>query len=149
MARRFGVLPRQRLEVLNLDMRSSLPTDYIFDLGTDQPKFHVPVKISTRERVVQVWAHQRVLDGIYGTGRFMGLLVCLAETKTSASKDEVIEITLPDQWRVYQMFIAQLKRIYYLDLPQRYADLNLVYPRIRVKQFGDFFLEAETLGDSL
>jgi hypothetical protein len=59
-SRKLGVNPTKRLEVLNLDMQSTLPTDFIFDLGADQPKFHVPVKTSTRERVIQVWAHQRV-----------------------------------------------------------------------------------------
>ncbi|HET6384128.1 MAG TPA: hypothetical protein VFJ58_12115 [Armatimonadota bacterium] len=144
-ARRFGVLPRKRLEVLNLDMTAALPTDLIFDLGKDQPKFHVPVKISTRERVVQVWAHQRVLDGIYGTGRFLGLLVCVTETN-SIKGNKVAETCLPDQWRIYQMFIAQLKRVYYLDVPLKYAQLAAVFPRIHVKPFGAFFLEADNLG---
>ena len=126
-------------------MKAKLPTDYIFDLGDRKPKFHVPIKTSTRERVVQVWAHQKVLDGIYGMGRFLGILVCLAETKLDLKKQEVIEICLPDQWRIYQMFIAQLKRIYYLDVPKRYEELNLIFPKIPVKQFGDFFHEANTL----
>ena len=144
-AKRFKVNPRNQLEVLNLDMKAKLPTDYIFDLGDRKPKFHVPIKTSTRERVVQVWAHQKVLDGIYGMGRFLGILVCLAETKLDLKKQEVIEICLPDQWRIYQMFIAQLKRIYYLDVPKRYEELNLIFPKIPVKQFGDFFHEANTL----
>ena len=36
----------------------------------------------------------------------------LAETKLGQKSHEVIEICLPDQWRVYQMFIAQLWRVY-------------------------------------
>lgn len=141
----FEMEPHKQLEVLNLDMKSKLPTDFIFDLGKDLPKFHIPVKTSTRERVVQVWAHQRVLDGVYGTGRFLGLLSCLSETKLDHKKLEVIEICLPDQWRIYQLFIAQLKRVYYLDVPNRYADLNSVYPKIHVKEFGEFFHETKDL----
>jgi hypothetical protein len=141
----FEVEPRNQVEVLNLDMKSKLPTDFIFDLGTNRPKFHVPVKTSTRERVVQVWAHQRVLDGVYGNGRFIGLLTCLAETKLDHKTKEVIEICLPDQWRLYQLFISQLKRVYYLDIPQKYLELNNYFPKIHVKQLGEFFHEKELL----
>ncbi len=61
---RLDVNPKVRLPVLNLDMEATLPTDFVFDLGPNRAKFHVPVKTSTRERVIQVWAHQRVLDGV-------------------------------------------------------------------------------------
>ena len=144
-SRRLGVNPKRQIEVLNLDMRTTLPTDFIYDLGADKPKFHLPVKTSTRERVIQVWGHQRILDGVYGTGRFRGVLVCMAETKLSHKTYEVIEICLPDQWRLYQMFIAQMERVYYLDLPSRYASLNDSFPRISVKPFGEFFFESERL----
>jgi hypothetical protein len=145
VAWRLNVNPKVRLPVLNLDMQATLPTDFIFDLGAGRAKFHVPVKTSTRERVIQVWAHQRVLDGVYGTGRFLGIPVILGETKTDRRKREVIEICLPDQWRIYQMHIAQLKRIYYLDVPATYEKLNAVFPPLNVKPFGHFFLEADTL----
>ena len=81
------------------DERSTLPTDFIFDLGPKQLKFHVPGKTSTRERAVQVWAHQSILNGVYGEGRFKGILVALAETKLDLNKLEVVEICLPDQCR--------------------------------------------------
>lgn len=142
---RLDVNPTTRLPVLNLDMNTTLPTDYIFNLGTDRPKFHLPIKVSTRERVIQVWAHQRVLDGVYGTGRFLGTPVIMTETKTDKVRREVIEICLPDQWRIYQMHIAQLKRIYYLDVPVTYDRLNAVFPPLSVRPFGQFFLEADTL----
>lgn len=141
----FGIAPRKSVDVLNLDMRASLPTDFIFDLGKNRPKFHIPVKTSTRERAVQVWAHQRVLDGVYGTGRFLGLLSCLSETKLDHRTNVVSEICLPDQWRIYQLFIAQLKRIYYLDTPEKYEDLNKLFPSIHVKPFGEFFFESDKL----
>jgi len=144
-ARSFGVDPQTRINVLNLDRPASLPTDWIFDLGKGQPKFHLPVKTSTRERVIQVWAHQRVLDGVYGVGRFIGTLACLAETKLDSRTREVVEICLPDQWRIYQMFIAQLQRVYYLDVPKPYEPLSRDFPRIHVKPFGVFFHELEEL----
>ena len=142
---RLDVNPKTRLPVLNLDMEATLPTDFVFDLGPNRAKFHLPIKVSTRERVIQLWAHQRVLDGVYGTGRFLGTPVILTETKTDKKKLEVVEICLPDQWRIYQMHIAQLKRIYYLDVPASYAKLNEVFPPLSVKPFGHFFAEADTL----
>ena len=144
-AYRLDVNPKTRLPVLNLDLQATLPTDFIFDLGPNRAKFHLPVKVSTRERVIQIWAHQRVLDGVYGTGRFLGTPVILAETKTDRKKKEVVEICLPDQWRIYQMHIAQLKRIYYLDVPVEYSKLNSVFPPLNVKPFGHFFAEADTV----
>lgn len=141
----LDIIPQNKLSVLNLDMHANLPTDFIFDLGENKPKFHVPIKTSTRERVVQVWAHQRVLDGVYGTGRFLGLLSCLSETKLDHRSKVVTEICLPDQWRIYQMFISQLTRVYYLDIPSKYEELNNYFPCIHVKKFGEFFYEYEEL----
>lgn len=143
-AARLGVNPTTKLPVLSLDAKATLPTDFIFDHGPNRAKYHVPIKVSTRERVIQVWAHQRVLNGVYGTGRFLGTPVILTETKTDKRKREVIEICLPDQWRIYQTHIAQLKRIYYLDVPARYAKLNEAFPPLSVKPFGRFFAEADT-----
>ena len=51
---KFEVKPRNQVEVLNLDMKTKLPTDFIFDIGQNKPKFHVPVKTSTREPVAKV-----------------------------------------------------------------------------------------------
>lgn len=144
-ARLLNCNPRKRVEVLNIEYRTSLPTDLIFDLGESKPKFHVPVKTSTRERVIQVWAHQRVLDGVYGMGRFSGVLFCLAEVKLDRRSREVVEICLPDQWRLYQMFIAQMTRVYYLDPPKKYLELAQQYPKIEVREIGQFFKECTTI----
>ncbi|MNI98988.1 hypothetical protein D3C73_1579530 [compost metagenome] len=73
------------------------------------------------------------------------MLACLSETKTDAKKRDVVEICLPDQWRVYQMFIAQMYRIYYLDIPAKYAVLNKIFPPIIVKPFGEMFYEIKDL----
>ncbi len=144
-ARALNIHPKKSVEVLNLDMRTSLPTDFTFDLGPGRPKIHLPVKTSTRERAIQVWAHQRVLDGVYGTGRFLGMLVALSETKTDTTKRVITDICLPDQWRVYQLFVAQMHRMYYLDVPGKYLNLDAIFPPIVVKPFGDFFYEIKNI----
>ena len=140
------VNPTNQMNAVELDGESiSLPTDFIFDLGGGKPKFHVPAKTSTRERVVEVWAQQRVLDGAFGVGRFLCLLTAIGETNFY-SKDMSVALTcVPNQWINYQLFIAQIKRAYYLDVPGKYEELNHRFPRIHVKEFGEFFHESDNL----
>lgn len=84
---RVNAEPQKSIQILNLDDENSkLQTDFIFNLGKNKQKFHMPVKTSTRERSIMLWAHQKLLDGVYGTGRFMGIPVLLAETKVSSKK---------------------------------------------------------------
>ena len=143
------VNPVRSLQVLNLDLKADLPTDFIFDLGAEKPKFHLPVKTSTRERIIQVWAHQRVLDGVYGVGRFLAMPIILTETKLDAKKLEVVEICLPWQWRLYQMHIAVLWNVCYLDAPTSYLDLDTKYPRIGVSTLGNAIAKGGRLDELL
>ena len=79
-----GVEPQNYIQLLNLnDTETKLPTDFIFNLGKNEKKFHMPVKISTRERSIMLWAHQKLIDGVYGSERFIGTPVIMSETKTS------------------------------------------------------------------
>lgn len=144
-AAHLGVNPTNAIEVLGGDLKGSLPTDFIFDMGAKKVKYHVPIKLSTRERVIQVWAHQRVVDGVYGFGRYKGVLVCLTETKLDTGKLEVTEICLPDQWRIYEMYVAHMTRIYYLDPPAKYSALAEEYPKIEVRPLSHFFSESGDL----
>jgi hypothetical protein len=45
----------------------------------------------------------------------------------------------------YQMFISQLRRVYYLDVPVRYAELPKSFPYIQVKPLSAFFGEKDKL----
>jgi hypothetical protein len=45
------------------------------------------------------------------------------------------------------MYIAQMKRVYYLDRPVIYSGLNQVFPKIHVKDFGEFYFELDDLLD--
>lgn len=143
---RVGVNPQNSIQILSLDGENiSLPTDYIFNLGKDKQKFHMPIKTSSRERSIMLWAHQKLLNGIYGDGRFMGTPVLLAETKLDKKTKVVVEICLPSQWRLYQLYISKLTRIYYLDMPVAYRHLNTQFPPIAVRDFSDFFFEWNSL----
>lgn len=147
-ARHLNREPSTLMTACELDDETiQIPTDYIFNLGPNLPKFHVPVKTSTRERCVEVWAQQRILDGAYGVGRFICLLTCLAETNYVSRNHSVDIVCVPNQWINYQLFISQVKRAYCLDMPARYEALNRRFPRIHVKQFGEFFHETTNLTD--
>ncbi len=145
-AHRLGTNPRKQLAipVVNGEEPKHLPTDLIFDFPEKHYGLHVPVKSTTRERVIQVWAHQRILDSVYGEGRFRGILVVTSETKLDSRKKEVIEICLPSQWKIYQLHIAKLRRIYYLDPPKVYLNLKNSFPNVPVYPFSDFFKEPIT-----
>lgn len=140
---KFQTNPTRRVIVPTLGKEVSIPTDYVFELANDR-RIHLPIKISTRERVVQVWAHQKLLDGMHGHGRFRGLLVCLTETNKQQDTS-VTEVCLPHQWAAYQMYVAQLHRVYYFDPPERYISLRNTYPNIQVWPFSKFFNEAQSL----
>jgi hypothetical protein len=144
---RLKANPVRQVEIhMRGDKKVPLTTDFLFDPYPQHHKLHVPVKTSTRERIIQVWAHQRVLDGTQGNNLYRGTPVLMTETKLDKKKLDVVEICLPDQWRVYQGYISQLYRVFYLDLPEPYESLNKAFPHpVVVKPFAEFFLEADAL----
>lgn len=116
--------------------------DFLFETAGDAPNIHLPVKMSTRERVVQAWAHQRLLDAAYGSARYKGIMVLFSETKLDSRTHEVVEICVPDQWLAYQSLLAQMERIYYFDMPIRYRELTDAFPSvIQIRPFREFFTE--------
>lgn len=117
-----------------------LTMDFIYELKSGRSGIHLPVKLSTRERVVQAWSHQRVLDAAY-KGQYLGILIVLGETKMDSRTGEVIEICVPDQWRIYQKYLATLERIYYLDPPEKYLELARNYEYMKIKPFSRLFTE--------
>lgn len=145
-AKTVGVNPTKRAR-LPVEGREVLMTmDFLIDLGEKHRKVHLPVKMSTRERVVQAWAHQRLLDAAYGVGVYRGVMVLFAETKLDSRTYEVVEICVPDQWLAYQSLLARMDRIYYFDPPERYCLLTAQFSQlIVIKQFGEFFTEREAV----
>jgi hypothetical protein len=132
-------LPVQGREVL-------LTMDYLIDMGEEFRKVHLPVKMSTRERVVQAWAHQRLLNAAYGDNVYRGVMVFFSETKLDSRSLEVVEICVPDQWLAYQSLLATIDRIYYFDVPVRYQALTTQFPDvIAIKPFQEFFAEREAV----
>lgn len=142
-ARAIGVLPRRKIQIP--ESGADLPTDYIFDPGPRSRKIHLPIKTSTRERAVQAWVHQLVLEKIFGAGQYLGILVVASETKRNSSTGEVIEICVPRQLQMFQSRVAEMTRLYYLDAPRAYLELASAYPRVEVKPFGQALAELRDL----
>jgi len=134
VSRWLGVLPRKKVRIP--ESGADLPTDYVFDPGRNSRKLHLPIKTSTRERAVQAWVHQLVLDRIFGNREYQGVLVVASETKRDSKTGEVIEICVPNQLQMFQARVAEISRVYYLDPPRVYLALANARPRIEVRSFG-------------
>ena len=143
VARTLAVSPRKKVRIPESD--ADLPTDYVFDPGPRSRKIHLPIKTSTRERAVQAWVHQLVLERIFGAGVYRGILVVASETKRDARTGEVIEICVPRQLQMFQSRVAEITRIYYLDPPRAYLELANAFPRVDVKPFGQALAEIPEL----
>lgn len=145
-AKAVGINPTKRVRLLVHGRNVLMTMDFLIDMGKKYRKVHLPVKMSTRERVVQAWAHQGLLDAAYGDGAYRGIMVLFSETKLDSRSLEVVEICVPDQWLAYQSLLAHMDRIYYFDVPVRYQELTEQFPDvIAIKQFGEFFNEKEAV----
>ncbi|MGO8705488.1 MAG: hypothetical protein ACLQVA_16885 [Candidatus Brocadiia bacterium] len=144
-AKELGVNPQKQASIRVQGKSVRLTMDFLF-AGQSGRQIHLPVKMSTRERVVQAWAHQRILDGAHGENTFRGIMVLFSETKLDSRTREVVEICVPDQWLVYQTLLSKMERIYYFDVPCRYRTLTESFPEvIQIKPFGEFFKERASL----
>ncbi|WP_156481262.1 hypothetical protein [Herbaspirillum rubrisubalbicans] len=101
---------------------SQVATDIVFDF--DGKGIVIPAKITTRERIVQPFAHQRILDSVFGAGRYISLLMCVSETQRSDKDRRVNEICVPGTIALFQRHLARIGGIYYLDPPERYMTLG-------------------------
>ena len=103
-AHTFKLNPVKQMEVLQAlagDEKGKLPTDFIFDLGPGNSKFHLPVKTSTRERVVQIFAHHAILNRVYGNRAYLATPVIIGETKLEKKTRKVTEICIPKQIQIF------------------------------------------------
>ena len=145
-ARLLSIEPTKRAELSVSGRSVRMTMDFLFETADGSLNIHLPVKMSTRERVVQAWAHQRLLDSAYGSGRYKGIMVLFSETKLDSRSHKVVEICVPDQWLVYQTLLSKMDRIYYFDMPVRYQDLTNAFPSIiQIKPFQKFITETRSV----
>ena len=145
-AKSLDTNPTKNAELSVAGRSVRMTMDFLFEIAGNPPNIHLPVKMSTRERVVQAWAHQRLLDAAYGSARYKGIMVLFSETKLDSRTHEVVEICVPDQWLAYQIHLAQMERIYYFDMPIRYRELTDAFPSvIQIRPFQELFTEITTV----
>ena len=101
----------------------SVSTDIVFQKGTEQAGLVIPAKITTRERIVQVYAHQRILDSVY-PGAYKTTLIAVSETQRQA-RGGVNDICVPGTLKLFQRHLAPISGIYYIDPPARYLSPDL------------------------
>lgn len=101
----------------------------------------IPLKITTRERIVQPFAHQRILDSAY-PGQFASFLACMSEVQRDDKTQTVKQVCVPGTVALFQKHLAKLNGLYYCDIPLRYArpDLGAV---IAVKPLHTLFDDIE------
>lgn len=137
-ARSLDLEPTRHATLPVLDQRRRMTMDFLFETAQGVDNIHLPIKMSTRERIVQAWAHQRVLDEMFGVGRYRGIMVLFSETKLNSKTLDVVEICVPDQWLIYQTLLAKMQCIYYFDMPVRYRELARTHPEaIQIRPIGD------------
>lgn len=126
----FGVSAKnweQLVNKLNLgkeEQSGSVATDIVFKKNQENKGLVVPAKITTRERIVQPFAHQRILDSLFGYGSYKSLLICVSEMQRNG-RNNVNEICVPGTIRLFQKHLAPLSGIYYLDPPTRYLQQDI------------------------
>ena len=102
----------------------SVSTDIVFMKHDGNHALVIPAKITTRERIVQPYAHQAILNSVFGPDHYRSVLVCVSETQRDGPNN-VKEICVPGTIRLFQEHLAKLSGIYYLDPPTRYIQDDL------------------------
>ncbi len=114
-----------------------------FEDGNSGAVLVIPTKLSTRERIVQAYAHQRILD-VAKPGKYKTVLCACNENNLMKPSNQVKRLSnvwvtdtlVPKTIVLYELYVAKLAAIYYLDPPPAYLE-----PRWRhfphVSTFGD------------
>ncbi len=119
------------------DDDSKVPTDIVLDPGKGSYKLVFPVKVSTRERIGQIFTHQRILDTEF-PGRYRSALLCVSETQLMKGKHSVQETCVPGQVTFNEKYIAHIDALYYLDPPFAYINDQIT---VAVRKISDLFAQ--------
>lgn len=114
----------RKKHVLIPNQIENVSTDIVFEPIAAGPKLVIPAKITTRERIVQAYAHQRILDAVFGEGAYKSILMCVSETQRDEAHG-VNDICVPGTIRLFQSHLAKLHGIFYIDPPERYLQPDI------------------------
>ncbi len=121
--------------------KSSVSTDLVLTRPNMDISAVVPLKITTRERIVQPFAHQRILDSAY-PGKYRSFLACISEVQMDKKSNSVKQVCVPGTIKLFQKYLGNMAGIYYCDVPQRYASEDLT-KHIPVKDIGIIFYDIK------
>ena len=143
-ARALNLEPTRSTTLSILGTEAKMTMDFLFETGEGADNIHLPIKMSTRERIVQAWAHQRILNMAFRSENYRGVMVLFSETKLNSQTLDVVEICVPNQWLIYQTLLAKMDCIYYFDMPVRYRELTATHPdAIEIKPMRDVIAGIE------
>lgn len=117
------------------DDGGSVPTDIVLDQGEGRYKLVFPAKISTRERINQIFTHQRILD-VEFPGEYRSALLCVSECQLLKKASKVQETCIPKQVTFNEKYVAHVDALYYLDPPFPYVNDAIKVP---VRRISDLF----------
>lgn len=118
--------------------KTSVSTDIVIKGGRGSAV--IPLKITTRERIVQPFAQQRILDSFFGEGVYQSFIACISETQQDKNNSKVNHICVPGTIILYQKHLSSISGLYYCDIPERYLEDDLTSV-ISVKSMGDFIFD--------
>ncbi len=123
---------------------NSVSTDLVISNPVTKRGAVVPLKITTRERIVQPFAHQRILSSAY-PDRYASFIACISEVQRDDKTQTVKQICVPGTVALFQKHLASINGLYYCDIPRRYAQADFS-KIIAVQPFHRLFLD---IGDYL
>lgn len=124
------------------DDQSSLSTDLVISTPKGDRNAVIPLKITTRERIVQPFAHQRILDSAFGPGVYDSFLACISETQMDHKSRTVKQVCVPGTVKLFKKHLGDIRAIYYCDIPERYNEKDL-QDLIPVKHIGSLFNDVK------
>lgn len=133
--------PRAKQVIVEVEGESVIvPTDIFFE----SRRLIVATKTSSRDRIIQPWGHQLLLDRIADSlkaPRYSSVLCLVGEVQLGRDeKRPCYPVCVPKQVTLYQKHVAQMKGLYYLDPPKAYLALS-EQGIIPVKTIGDLLSE--------
>lgn len=121
---------------------NSVSTDLVISNPATDRGAIIPLKITTRERIVQPFAHQRILSSAY-PNRYASFIACISEVQRDDKTQTVKQICVPGTIALFQKHLANVNGLYYCDIPRRYAQADFT-KIIAVQPFHRLFLDIET-----
>jgi hypothetical protein len=123
---------------------ASVSTDLVIESQEAGRGVVIPLKITTRERIVQPFAHQRILNSFFGENIYSSLIACISETQLNKKERDIKQICVPGTIKLFQQHLAGIGGLYYCDVPERYTHPEFT-KTVNVKPICDLFIDSHRI----